>query len=944
MRGEATTSVHPLRRSGVVLLSVIALSAFSAGALRAQASRSGGTLEGSVLDPSGATVPGATVEAVGLDSGSTRTTATDARGRWTIPELAVGTYRVRVTLSGFAPAEATGVRVQVGQTIRLPVTLEPATLATAVTVVAEAGGLEPTRTAAAVTVENERILELPVRNRTSLGFVLLAPGVAPTVPQAVGAGALGDSGFSFGGLRPRSNSLTIDGVDNTEEYTGASRTALSLEIVREFQIVNAGISAETGGASGGGVNVVTKTGTNVFHGDLFALSRLEPLSAGSSSSAAAGPRRRWRGGAALNGPIVHDRTFFALAAEQEHARSPGLALEPGATLAIDQAIRAGGPLRAVGPGTLGAGRSADEETEVSIKLNHTISAGHALMGRYAYVNDRRAGDAFGVDTLTDASARGSQFVRDHGMVASLLSTFPGSVNDLRLQGAWRHVTLRTGTADGPGVVVPGVARFGRPWEGNSRRTETRFQAVDAFSVVRGRHLLKIGAGVNHVRLDTDTADGSAGLYTFASVADLASGRPDSFRQSFGTFDTHIATTTGGGFVQDRATWGRLTLEMGVRYDYAFLPRGVPTDGNDVAPRFGASFAAGPKTVLRGFAGRLHDRYVLAALERPLREEGTRASEQVLDPVDAARVLGGPAGRLTTPWPSVRPSRFDIDPTLRTPESDQLGLSVERLLAADLTLSASYLYVRGRYQQRTRNVNLVSATDGVFGAARVDPEWNDVFRLDSSSRSRYHGLTLLLNRRFAREMAWSVAYALSAARDDASDFDEQPRDPLNLAAEWSWSRQDQRHRLVVNGLFDVFENEEARPGEGGRPARPSLLRQLLGQWEIAPIVTLASGRPVNPLLPFDLTRSHAYPPSARPPGAARNSLRSPATLNLDLRIVKYFAVGKRGKLDLVADVFNALNRANVVESDPFAPGRAGRAQRPIALAPRREVQLTLDFEF
>src|SRR5947207_910310 len=222
--------------------------------------------------------------------------------------------------------------------------------------------------------------------------------------------------------------------------------------------------------------------------------------------------------------------------------------------------------------------------------------------------------------------------------------------------------------------------------------------------------------------------------------------------------------------------------MVVRYDYASLPRGVPADGNNVAPRFGLSFVAGPKTLLRGFAGRLHDRYVLAAIERSLREDGTRAFERVLDPADAARVLDGTtSGRLTTPWPSARPSRFDVDPTLRTPESDQLGLSAERLLAADLTLGASYLFVRGRHQQRTRNVNLVSARDGVFGPARVDPVWNDVFRLEGSSRSRYHGLTFLLNRRFAREMAWSVAYTLSAARDDASDFDEQPHDPLNLPA-------------------------------------------------------------------------------------------------------------------------------------------------------------------
>src|SRR5213079_2912887 len=105
----------------------------------------------------------------------------------------------------------------------------------------------------------------------------LAPGVVPSNPQATGGGSngssltapLADSGFTFGGLRPRSNAISIDGLDNTDETTGAARVALSPEIVREFQIINNGLSAESGGAAGGAINVVTKTGTNDFHGDAF---------------------------------------------------------------------------------------------------------------------------------------------------------------------------------------------------------------------------------------------------------------------------------------------------------------------------------------------------------------------------------------------------------------------------------------------------------------------------------------------------------------------------------------------------------------------------------------------------------------------------------------------------------------------------------------------------
>src|SRR5262249_57882704 len=124
--------------------------------------------------------------------------------------------------------------------------------------------------------------ELPVQSRDYLHFVLLAPGVASSQPAGAASqtqSALPDSGFSFAGLRPRSNALTIDGLDNNDRYSGTSRTELSLEIVREFQVVNNGWSAENGGASGGAINVVTKSGTNVIHGDAFLVGQTGRLNA-----------------------------------------------------------------------------------------------------------------------------------------------------------------------------------------------------------------------------------------------------------------------------------------------------------------------------------------------------------------------------------------------------------------------------------------------------------------------------------------------------------------------------------------------------------------------------------------------------------------------------------------------------------------------------------------
>src|SRR5262249_16329249 len=142
-----------------------------------------------------------------------------------------------------------------------------------------------------------------------------------------------------------------------------------------------------------------------------------------------------------------------------------------------------------------------------------------------------------------------------------------------------------------------------------------------------------------------------------------------------------------------------------------LPAGIPRDGDDVSPRLGLGFAVDTRTVVRASAGRYHDRYVLAALEAPLREDGRRAFEQVIDPPEATRVLGATRGAaLDAPWPGVAPSRHAVDASLPSPSSDQASLSVERLIAPDLTATLSYLFARGRDQQRTRNVAL-QRTDG-----------------------------------------------------------------------------------------------------------------------------------------------------------------------------------------------------------------------------------------
>src|SRR6266581_4527184 len=237
----------------------------------AQASRVGGTLEGTVRDTSGAVIPNSKITLHSPLTNQSRTVTTDEQGFFRAEQLAVGTYEVRVEETGFAPYRQTGVGASLGQTVHLDIVLAPASASEQVTVNAQPSSLDPSQSSVVSSVDQERIEELPVRSRNYLDFVLLAPGVssAPSAPGTSGAAALAGSGFSFGGLRSRSNNVSIDGLDNNDEYTGSSRTELSPEIVQEFQVVNNGLSAESGGASGGSINVVTRSGTNMVHGDAF---------------------------------------------------------------------------------------------------------------------------------------------------------------------------------------------------------------------------------------------------------------------------------------------------------------------------------------------------------------------------------------------------------------------------------------------------------------------------------------------------------------------------------------------------------------------------------------------------------------------------------------------------------------------------------------------------
>jgi hypothetical protein len=309
--------------------------------------------------------------------------------------------------------------------------------------------------------------------------------------------------------------------------------------------------------------------------------------------------------------------------------------------------------------------------------------------------------------------------------------------------------------------------------------------------------------------------------------------------------------------------------------------------------------------------------------------------------------GAGGGPLTLPAMGIARSIFRPDPRLATPYSQQTSFGAEYLIAHDLTASVNYLFVRGVKLSRTRNVNLLPPTvltiqnaaslgvlnpapqqigRKVFVPGRSDPAFNDIFLLENSASSTYDGVTFSLTRRMVKGLTFMGSYTVSKSFDDASDFDEQPQNPFDLRAERAISSQHQQQRFTFNGLW---------------------LLPIPGEIELTPLITVGTGRPIDPLIGLDANRSDAFPLSARPLGLGRNSFRTPAAAIVDIGVIKTVQLGKYGHVDLGALFFNLFNHATASAINPFfgtgAVPLAGFG-RPIQNVSPRQLQFSVNYEY
>lgn len=308
--------------TALALVSLVAVSVAPTVAL-GQAQSNAADLQGTVKDSTNAVVPNATVTARNPGTNVTRNSTTNDEGFYRIVNLPPGTYEVTVEATNFKKALLPNINVTIGQAAELDIVLEPGQITESVTISdATSEIVETSKTAVATTIDQQRINNLPINERNYLSFALTTSTVGRDNGRPIGPAPT--TGLNFGGQRGRSNLVQVDGADNTDNSVNASRSTVSQEAVQEFQVVTNSFAAEFGRSAGGIVNVVTKSGTNDLHGNIFGFLRHRSFQARNAFAPVEDPPfTRSQYGFTIGGPFDRDRTFFFFAFEQRRRNESG---------------------------------------------------------------------------------------------------------------------------------------------------------------------------------------------------------------------------------------------------------------------------------------------------------------------------------------------------------------------------------------------------------------------------------------------------------------------------------------------------------------------------------------------------------------------------------------------------------------------------------------------
>jgi len=528
--------------SGVILMTLCLL--FASGSW-GQAQSTTGTVQGDVLDEKGGSVPGASVEAKNLDTNYIRTESTDGDGHFAFLNLAPGRYTLTITKSGFTTIVQQNVNLTIGQVLTIPVSVKVSSVAQQI-IVSDVPVVETTATESSSTLAEAAIATTPVLGRKFEDLLTLTPGVS------ISQGPDGDE-ININGQRGIFNNISLDGGDYNNgffgEQVGGQRAAvdITLEAVKEFQVIASGANAEFGRSAGSQINVITKSGTNNIHGSAFEYFRDESLTAATSDGKPLDNFRRNQFGGSIGGPIKTDKLFFFGATEgiRENLSRSNLSTTLGASACgvtnpvfgsniTDAAIEANPDCqRQVLLNFMKTNFNEDDSKPVDHlvrngsgfgRVDYNINSKNQVFGSYSYDWSKNTNQTFDVPTY-GTTANGiegpSKIQVANGNWYSTISA--NKLNEAHFTYSRENRPRNTADKNSVPDTAMGFGttfRFGQPFFLEPAIDEVfwRTDVRDSFSVIHGKHTWKVGGEWIHSRNTQVFRGFFTGRYIFDSVS------------------------------------------------------------------------------------------------------------------------------------------------------------------------------------------------------------------------------------------------------------------------------------------------------------------------------------------------------------------------------------------------------------------------------------------
>ncbi len=909
------------------------------------------SLAGRLTDPNGAVVPGVKVSAVHLGTGARRETTTNDEGLYAFQNLAVGEYDISATAPGFAEATYRSVVLQVGQSQIFDIALKVGEIEGVLDDLVWRTPMVNTNSPSVEAVITAREVEtLPLNGRNFLELALLVPGNSPAPnfdPTKTNSVVISSAG-QFG----RGGSVTVDGVDTNDDVVGGPVQNISQEAVQEFQSATNRFDARLGRSGSGVMNVVTKSGTNSFHGSaatFFRHDRLQGLPATFDRSSGQNPPfDRQQYAFSLGGPLRRDRAWFFGAFEYRNQDGAVLVGERDVTARLIRRSFSVAPL---------------DDLMSTVRIDLRPSTNDSLAFRHSYQEEESVSASTLIRSIGSASQRQSSRNRTHSFLSNYTRVLsPRDVNSFSFSFS-NFLNRTVPVTPGPQLTFPSI-QDGASFRVPQQTEQKRFQFSDVFTTVRGTHALSVGADFQHVRsgfrLDVFQEGRIELIEDFPDFDRNGDGRVDdndllfavTLRSAFPDRPLVIPNANNNHFavfIQD--DWRirpNLTLNLGLRWEIdtdvknisrfneinplvqPFLSGTRSRDKNNFGPRVGFNWAtADGRTSIRGGYGIYYDRVTLQiqSLERGL--DGRALPIEVragniffipppclFDPTCGQ--FPPPAPTLANPFvgfvlPGAGAGGINIiDNDLQNPMVQQTNLGIQHEFATGYVVRADYVHNFGTHF-------IIGRTIGqVFNPVVGGPDL--VKNLESSVKTKYDALLLSVEKRFSNRFGFRSSYTLAKAfnyaNDDQIPFSNGPIDPTNLQLEYGPLPNDQRHRFSFAGTFDA----------------PLGIR-------LSPIWAIASGVPMDILLPDGSSRIPTLQrnagdrifktgaelntfiqqlnaaggvPGVGPLPLVRDNARFSDSFNsFDLRISRPIRLGERVRIEPIVEVFNLFNVTNIL---------------------------------